>query len=174
MGGYGADARQEVDGALKRPREQTRATLPISLSIPQHSARQSSTHPVKNIFPTLAPWKLKTLLGLALFTISRFSRFRKLRISSFLGDETTLHSSCRASTISSHSRRAACGSDARRWLKKVLIADLSGSLWLLPSEGIKRTRRPAKAGLVDAFKDIRSPRSLHHLLLTSPIPEKSR
>ena len=71
-------------------------------------------HPVKNMFPTLALAKLKTLEGLALFTISRLSRFRKLRMSSFFAKETLSHSSWRASTISSHSARASCGSDERR------------------------------------------------------------
>jgi hypothetical protein len=43
--------------------------------------------PVKNRFPTLADWKLKTDDGRARLTISRLMVFRKLRMSSLLEDE---------------------------------------------------------------------------------------
>ena len=71
-------------------------------------------HPVRNKFPTLALEKLKTEVGRARFTISMFSTLMKLRISSFLGEEMSRQSSCRASTMSSHSCRASLGSVERR------------------------------------------------------------
>lgn len=97
-------------------------------------------YPVKNIFPILADEKLKTDDGLALLTTSRLNRFRKDRMSSFLCDEISVHSGCRASTIASHSIRAASESAGRRWLKNALMAAVSWSSSPLP--GIKRTRRP--------------------------------
>lgn len=72
------------------------------------------TYPVRNKFPTLALSKLKTLLGFALLTISRFSKFKKLRINSFLEDEMWVHNACRPSTTSSHSSFAAWASAGSR------------------------------------------------------------
>jgi len=54
-------------------------------------AQSKLPYPVKNMLPMLAEEKLKTEDGLALFTISRFTRLRKDRISSFFGDETCVH-----------------------------------------------------------------------------------
>lgn len=92
--------------------------------------------PVRNRFPTEALWKLKTEVGRARFTISRLMLLRKLRISSRFSDEIPDQRRCRASTISSHSSRAAAESDERRWLKKVLTAAVSGE------SGMRRTSRP--------------------------------
>lgn len=89
----------------------------------------------------IAPFvKSKVLDGRARLTISRLMRFRKLRISSFFGEEMSFQSSCRDSTISSHSSRALPESDERRALKRRRMAarsGLSGS-----SSGIRRTSRP--------------------------------
>lgn len=49
------------------------------------------TYPVKNIFPILADSKLNTELGLALLTISKFSKLSTERISSFLGGDMSCH-----------------------------------------------------------------------------------
>jgi hypothetical protein len=101
------------------------------------------THPVKNKFPILAPEKSKLLDGLRLFTTSKATRLRIDRISSFFAVEIFVHSSCSASTISSHSCRATVLSFGKRWLKKDLIAAFS--LWSLSgSSGMRRTRRPGK------------------------------
>lgn len=88
----------------------------------------------------LALSKLKTLDGLALLTISRFNKFKKLLMSSFFGEEMSFHSACLASTMSNHSSRADCESAERRWLKKALMAMRSGSA--RPSCGMRRTSRP--------------------------------
>lgn len=97
------------------------------------------SYPVRNRFPMLALEKLKTLLGLARLTASRFRVFRNERMSSFLGEEMSFQSGDRASTISSHSCLAAVESLGKRWLKKALTALRSGSS---PSSGIRRTKRP--------------------------------
>lgn len=49
------------------------------------------THPVKNRFPMLAPEKSNLLVGLRRLTISRFIELRKLRMSSFFGDDIPSH-----------------------------------------------------------------------------------
>lgn len=97
--------------------------------------------PVRKRFPTAADWKLKNEEGRARFTISRLMVLRNERISSSFSEEMDVHSSWRASTMSSHSARAASGVEARRWLKNVFMAAFSGSL-PATSSGIRRTRRP--------------------------------
>ncbi len=96
---------------------------------------------MRNRFPILASAKLKTEVGRARLTISRFSVFKTERISSLLGLDTNVQSRCLASTMSSHSARALMGSELRRYSKSVFSAVLSSSAsWL----GMRRTRRPGE------------------------------
>ena len=97
-----------------------------------------SLAPVKNKFPTEAAWKLKTEEGRARFTISRFIVLRKDRISSRLGEDIDAHKACLASTIESHSSRAADEeTEVKRWLNRVFKAVFSRVV-----EGINLTSRP--------------------------------
>lgn len=93
----------------------------------------------------LALVKLKTEFGRARFTISRFKVFSIERISSRFGLEINPHKRWRDSTISSHSARAAMGSEGRRYSNNVLSADNSSSSSRSSSfscVGISLTRRP--------------------------------
>ena len=102
----------------------------------------NSRAPVKKRLPTEADWKLNTEDGRARFTISRLIVFKKERMSSRFSDVMKVQSGCRASTMSSHSFLAEIGSfDGRRWLKRALIAVVSG-FWAF--SGMRRTSRPVK------------------------------
>ena len=57
----------------------------------QISREAEMDYPVRKRFPMLADEKLKVEVGLSLFTISKFSRLRKDRISSFFSEEMPLH-----------------------------------------------------------------------------------
>lgn len=61
-------------------------------------------------------------------------------MSSRFSDEMSVHSGCRASTISSHSTRARALEEDRRWLKNDFIAAVSGD----GEEGMRRTSRPRR------------------------------
>jgi hypothetical protein len=98
--------------------------------------------PVKNRFPTDADWKLKDEVGRTRFTISRLMVLRKERISSRFGEGMDVQRRCRDSTMSSHSWRARVESEERRWLKRVLIAVVSGEEG---SSGMRRTSRPGRS-----------------------------
>lgn len=102
--------------------------------------RTADTHPVMKRLPILALEKSKRELGLNRFTISRLTVIRKLRISSFFGEEMWFHIECCTSTISSHSCLAAPQSSGSLWLNKALIACASepGS----SESGIRRTSLP--------------------------------
>ncbi len=95
--------------------------------------------PVKKRFPTDADWKLKDEVGRRRFTISRLMVLRKERISSRLVDGMEVQRRCRDSTMSSHSCRARVESGERRWLKRLLMAVVSGEEG---SSGMRRTSRP--------------------------------
>jgi hypothetical protein len=95
----------------------------------------------------LAPVKSNLLDGRTRFTISRFIQFRKLRMSSFFGREMSRQRGCTASTISSHSVRAAWYARGRRWLKNSLMA-FASSL----SSGINRTSRDRTSPMPDSFQ----------------------
>lgn len=84
-------------------------------------------HPVRNRFPTLASAKLKTLVGLLRFTISRFNVLKTERISSLFWLEMKAHRIWRASTMSSHSARAISASVDSLYSKSAFIAVLSSS-----------------------------------------------
>lgn len=60
-------------------------------------------------------------------------------MSSRFGEGIEVQIRCRDSTISSHSWRASVESEERRWLKRVLIAVVSGEE---VSSGMSRTSRP--------------------------------
>jgi hypothetical protein len=64
---------------------------------------------------------------------------RKERISSRFSLEMDVQRRCRPSTMSSHSTRAMEGDGESRWLKRVLMAVVSGREG---SSGMRRTSRP--------------------------------
>ena len=97
---------------------------------------------MRNRFPTDADWKLKDEVGRTRLTISRLIVLRNERMSSRFGDGMEVHSRWRDSTMSSHSCRASVESGERRWLKRVLIAVVSGEDG---SSGMSLTSRPEQA-----------------------------
>lgn len=99
----------------------------------------NSLAPVKNKFPTEADWKSNTEVGRSRLRISRLMATRKDRMSSRFEDEMPVHRGCWTSSRESHSMRAVEGRGERRWLKKALMAIVSGKIG---EDGIRRTRRP--------------------------------
>lgn len=98
-----ADAGDEVYCRFEAAREQS---CPIALVRREVGSEEDLTHPVKNRFPILAPEKSNLLVGRRRLTISRFIEFKKLRMSSFFGDEMPSHRGWVDSTISCHSALA--------------------------------------------------------------------
>lgn len=137
---HATDAAEEVYGRFERAREETCTVEPVSDSVAEGSFKKRRFYPVRNRFPMLAPEKSKREDGRSLLTISIFIELRKLRISSFLGEEMLCQMLCWASIMSSHSCRALRQSFGRRWLKSSLIAPASelGS----PLSGMRRTSLP--------------------------------
>lgn len=100
----------------------------------------NSRAPVRNRFPTLAEVKSKVDAGgRARLRISRFSRLKNERISSFFAGAMDFHKSEVPSTMECHSAWAAEASAGSRWLKSALMAPRSeyGG-----ESGIKRTSLP--------------------------------
>lgn len=96
--------------------------------------------PVRNRLPTLADVKSNVDVGgRARFRISRFSRLKNERISSFFAGEIDFQRTDVPSTMDCHSAWAAVASAWSRWLKRALIAARSE---LGGDSGIKRTSRP--------------------------------
>lgn len=125
------------------------------------------TYPVKNKLPILALEKSKLDDGRFRFTISKATAFKMDRMSSRLGVEILCQSVCSASTISSHSARAAFGSFGNRWLKNALIAAFS--LWSLSgSFGMSRTNRPGKCQLCSTLYRVKKTYCVHLQYLDSP------
>ncbi|KAF4239498.1 hypothetical protein CNMCM8980_001686 [Aspergillus fumigatiaffinis] len=96
--------------------------------------------PVRKRLPTLAEVKSKVDEGgRARLRISRFSRLKNERISSFLAGVIDFQSSEVPSTIDCHAPWAATASEGSRWLNKVLIAARSE---FGGESGIRRTSLP--------------------------------
>lgn len=70
------------------------------------NASSYSQYPVRKRLPIAAPEKSNLLVGRRRFTISKFIELRKLRMSSFFGEDMPCQSGCVASMISSHSALA--------------------------------------------------------------------
>lgn len=109
--------------------------------------------PVRKRLPTLADVKSKVEEGgRARLRISRFSKLKNERISSFLAGVMVFQSSEVPSTIDCHAPWAATASEGSRWLNRVLIAARSE---FGGESGIRRTSLPActvSNGLVTALK----------------------